>query len=177
MSSSSVELPYIDAEIERMDLGAEPPAYLRHFHWGLYDVDGNGSNGATDDRPARYVAAAEAMTNRVIAAGEVVDGSRVLDVGCGFGGTLDLIRARNPRCALAGVNIDERQLHWAQRMVAGDAISFAAADGCRLPLADASVDHVLAIECIFHFPSRKAFFKEASRVLRPGGTLAISDFL
>jgi len=169
---TSVDLPYIDAEIERMDDGGVPPAYLRHFHWGLFaDPD------LADDSTERYLAAAEAMTERVITAGEVADGRRVLDVGCGFGGTLDLIRARHPASALAGINIDERQLRWARRLVNGDAISFTTADGCKLPIADASVDHVLAVECVFHFPSRKQFFREAARVLRPGGTLALSDFL
>jgi SAM-dependent methyltransferase len=173
MASPSIDLPYIDAEIGRLDDGGEPPAYLRHFHWGLFDPH----DPEVDDSPDRYVAAAEAMTLRVVAAGEITDGARVLDVGCGFGGTLDLIRARFPACRLAGVNIDERQLRWARRLVAGDRIAFTAADGCRLPIADGSVDHVLAVECVFHFPSRKAFFREAARVLRPGGTLALSDFL
>ena len=39
---------------------------------------------------------------------------------------------------------------------------------------DAAFDRVLAVECIFHFPSRLQFLKEACRVLRPGGLLALS---
>ena len=47
--------------------------------------------------------------------------------------------------------------------------SSAAVAARMVPLATGSVDHVLAVECVFHFPSRKAFFREAARVLRPGG--------
>ena len=36
---------------------------------------------------------------------------------------------------------------------------------------------MLAIECLFHFSSRREFFQEAGRVLRPRGTVALSDFL
>lgn len=179
---STVNLPYIDAEIEQMEDGGEPPAYLRHFHWGLFD-----DPTVDDDSPERYFAAAEAMTRRILDTGGVDDGTRVLDVGCGFGGTLDMIRARNTGCRLAGLNIDLRQLQWARRLLARgtgtngaaahDPIAFVTGDGCKLPVADASVDHVLAVECVFHFPSRKAFIREAARVLKPGGTLALSDFL
>lgn len=166
-----VSLPYIDDEIARMDAGGAPPAYLRHFHWGHYDdLDG------FDDSAEGYVSAAETMTERVVAAGRVADDCRILDVGCGFGGTLDLIRGRNTGCRLAGINIDERQLSWARRLLGAGAASipFVTADGCVLPVRDAAIDHVLAVECIFHFPSRKAFFVEVARVLRPGGTWAFS---
>ena len=39
-----------------------------------------------------------------------------------------------------------------------------------------SFDRVLAVECIFNFPSRRRFFVEARRVLRDGGRLTLSDF-
>jgi len=163
---------YVESALAQLEDGGPPP-FWRYFHWGLFS-----DPERVDDSPERYFAAAEALTDRVLAAGEVADGARVLDVGCGFGGTLDHLRARAPRCRVAGLNIDERQLRWAHRLLApAPPLPLVAGDGCCLPVAHGSVDHVLAVECIFHFPSRRAFFREAARVLRPGGTLALSDFL
>lgn len=175
----TVDLPYVDSALEHLEDGG-PPAFWRHLHWGLFsdpEVD--------DDSPERYFRAAEALTQHVLASAGVADGRRILDVGCGFGGTLDYLDGHYRDCRLVGLNIDVRQMRWARRLLAertegeasGEPISFLAADGCTLPVADASLDHVLAIECLFHFPSRRAFFREAARVLRPGGTLALSDFL
>jgi ubiquinone/menaquinone biosynthesis C-methylase UbiE len=40
----------------------------------------------------------------------------------------------------------------------GNAVHFVHGDACRLPFASAVFDRVLAVECIFHFPSRRQFF-------------------
>jgi SAM-dependent methyltransferase len=180
-----VQLAYVDSmlmqtEGDALTKGDPALPFWRHLHWGLYD-----SPTSDDDSPAAYYAAAEAMTEHVLTLGEVGHRTRVLDVGCGFGGALDHLRERNEGCRLVGLNIDERQVKRAAQLVEGGpaagerarTISFVAGDGCRLPVADGSFDHVLAVECLFHFPSRKRFFREAARVLRPGGTLALSDFL
>ena len=169
---SGVNFSYVDSALAHFESGGEAPPFWRHFHWGLFDEPGR-----ADDSPERYFAAAEALTEHVVTAAGVADGRDVLDVGCGFGGTLDHVAHRNDGCRLVGLNIDERQVQWAQKLLGNPAVTFVTADGCSLPVASGSLDHVLAVECIFHFPSRKTFFLEVARVLRPGGTLALSDFV
>ncbi len=94
----------------------------------------------------------------------MVDGARILDVGCGFGGTIDHLDERLDGCELVGLNIDRRQLARARALVTprrDNTVDFVAGDACRLPFADASFDFLSAVECAFHFPSRKQFFREA----------------
>jgi MPBQ/MSBQ methyltransferase len=106
-------------------------------------------------------------------------GQSVLDVGCGFGGAFDLINRQLGSMTLTGVNIDPRQLDICRSIVPlnGNLLRWELADACRLPFADASFDRVLCIEAMFHFQSRRTFFLEAARVLRPGGALVASDIV
>ena len=50
-----------------------------------------------------------------------------------------------------------------------------AGDAVRLPIADQTVDGIISVEAAFHFRSRRAFFEECFRVLRPGGVLSMSN--
>jgi SAM-dependent methyltransferase len=163
------DLPYFDLLLEGRRKG-DPAAALfsRYVHWG-YWADPSRAAGTVED----FTAAMDRLNDEVVAGAAVKDGMTVLDAGCGFGGTLAGLSARFPAANLVGVNFDGRQLAEA---VASRA-RFVRADACRLPLADASLDAALAVECIFHFPSRLAFLKEAARCLKPGARLSLSDFV
>ncbi len=109
---------------------------------------------------------------------------RVLDAGCGPGGTVRMLAARGE----LAVGLD-RTPHAAWRTeaalarhgVASEAASgralFGVADICRIPLPDAWADAVLC-QCVASLlPAPEAFFAEAARLLRPGGVLGFSDLM
>jgi SAM-dependent methyltransferase len=170
-------LPYFDRVIEALhrDDPIVRAVFGRHVHWG-YWPDPRAADGSTDD----FMAAAERLTARLCDVGGARDGQRILDVGCGFGGTLQSLDERLSAVDLVGLNIDARQLERARREVRprpGNRVELVEGDACQLPFPEASFDLVLAVECAFHFDSRARFLAEARRVLRPGGRLALSDFV
>jgi SAM-dependent methyltransferase len=172
-----VLLPYFDYLLEELAKGnaSIEKSFGRHVHWGYWDEP---AAAIADDED--YARAAERLTEKVCGWANIVDGQSVADIGCGFGGTIAFLNERHRRLTLKGVNIDARQLERAAQQVRpreGNGITFFQADACALPFADGSFDCVLAIECIFHFPSRHLFFEQAWRVLKPGGCLVITDFI
>ncbi len=108
-------------------------------------------------------------------------GHRVLDVGFGFGDQ-DLRWAQAyEHLRIDGLNVTPLQVELAKARVASttfaDRIALQVGDALEPPFAKDTFDAVVALECAFHFRSRQRFFEAAHRVLRPGGRLALADFI
>src|SRR5204862_3610384 len=118
--------------------------------------------------------ASEALIDRLVAAIPVKRG-RILDVACGMGGSTERLTRYYPADAITAINISEAQLVLAARRVPDAA--FRVMDASALDFPDASFDAIVCVEAAFHFDTRAKFLSEANRVLRPGGTLTLSDIL
>ena len=137
------------------------PGWLNLGLW-----EGAGSEEEAEDACRRLVSR---LTSAVPAGGVV------LDVGNGLGTQDPLIaQALRPR-RLVTVNITEWQLTAGRHRLREAGAAPVVGNGVRLPIADAAVDAIISVEAAFHFRTRKAFFEECYRVLRPGGVLSISD--
>lgn len=99
------------------------------------------------------------------------DGLTVLEVACGTGQGLGLLRSRAKSvyaCDLSPENLD------AARRGSGTSQPLVQADAQSLPFADESLDAIILLEAIYFLPSAGAFLAEATRTLRPGGWCLVS---
>jgi SAM-dependent methyltransferase len=99
-------------------------------------------------------------------------GQDVLEIGVGMGADHVEWARSGPR-RLAGVDLTPRAVAWtSQRLAAyGFASELTEGDAERLPFPDDSFDIVYSWGVLHHSPDTPLAFREAHRVLRPGGTL------
>ena len=140
---------------------AMSPGWLNLGLW-----DGAGSEGE-----------AEAACRRLVAtlAAALPAGGVIVDAGNGLGVQDPLIAQLVRPRRLVAVNITERQLAAGRGRLAEAGAAPVVADAARLPIADGAADGIISVEAAFHFSSRRAFFEQCYRALRPGGVLAMSD--
>lgn len=132
------------------------------WHWpDVYEVE----NGAQDVGGAIWAALSEECP---------FDGRDVVDVGCGDGYHLPIF-ARTAR-SVVGVEPHPPLVVRAKNRVSGlSNVRVVSGPAQRLPLDDASADLVHARTAYFFGPGCEPGMREADRVLRPGGALAIVD--
>jgi len=101
----------------------------------------------------------------------------VLDVGCGTGALLERLRHRLPQARLAGIDTSAEMLRIARQRLVGAEVRLAVGPAERVLCANESLDLVTMASMLHYVPRLSLALGEARRVLRPGGTVAIIDYL
>lgn len=118
--------------------------------------------------------------NRLVAEkAEIEEGMKILDAGCGVGGT-SISLAQQYNAHFHGISLSEKQVlsaikNASQRILKGSA-EFSVQDFTDTSFPDETFDVVFGIESVCHANEKRDFLQEAFRILKKGGKLIILDF-
>ena len=117
----------------------------------------------------------------LISQANVEPGHRVLDIGCGTGTLLLMLKRQYPAMQVVGLDPDSKALERARKKIKRAAVSVQLDQGFadELPYRDGSYDRVFSSFMFHHLDEqeRESTSREALRVLKPGGSFHLLDFV
>src|ERR1700693_2991335 len=131
--------------------------------------------------PFLWLLGADRAKQPLIEQAEIKGALRVLDIGCGTGSMAVLIKRMHPEAEVVGIDPDPSALSVAERKAkrARISIEFDRGFADHMPYADASFDRVFSSFMFHHLAAdeKTATLGEIRRVLKPGGSLHLLDFI
>jgi len=103
--------------------------------------------------------------------------ARILDAGCGVGGTSIYLGNKFPNINFIGITISREQVELARKFAKkrnfNNNTDFLLMDYMKTAFPDNYFDGIFALESISYAPDKKNFIEEMNRILKPGGRLVI----
>jgi len=120
------------------------------------------------------------IKERLVEEAAIKGGQKVLDLGCGTGTLVLLLKRAQPDATVVGIDGDPEVLQIARRKAALSGLEIVLDRGMAyaLPYPDESFDVVLTSLVLHHLTreDKARALREVSRVLRPGGSFHAADF-
>lgn len=130
------------------------------------------------DDTSSNIEAQDRLTDLLIEKVGLTTGQTLLDVGCGVGRPAIRLCQRTG-ASVTGITVSADQAARATRLAdqngVAERVRFRRADAMAIPFEDESFDAAWAFESLLHMPDRQQVLREIWRVLRPGGTFALTD--
>jgi SAM-dependent methyltransferase len=104
-------------------------------------------------------------------------GRDVVEIGCGRGGNLWLVRRTYAPATVTGADIAYRSIAYCRQAMPEPEARFVVADAERVPLGDHTADVVLSVETSCTYPRIESFFRDVARIVRPGGHFLYTDLM
>ena len=104
-------------------------------------------------------------------------GARVLDVGCGRGGTVHVLKEFFSCGSINGVDLSPKAIEFCRSRHKSPDVRFDVGDAERLSFPDGTFDVVTNVESSHSYPNVKAFYAGVYRVLGAGGVFLYTDCL
>ncbi|MBE9044439.1 methyltransferase domain-containing protein [Pleurocapsales cyanobacterium LEGE 10410] len=105
-------------------------------------------------------------------------GESLLEIGCGAGAVLGILGRAFPGLRLAGIDLSDKQIEYAKNHLGNLNLSnldLRVGDAARLPWQNNQFDRLYAIWFLEHLPDPLQVLQEANRVLKPGGTITLTE--
>lgn len=101
----------------------------------------------------------------------------IVDVGCGFGRSFDMLNRRFRPARMIGIDVDAKMLanSSVEARRCGMVVELKRASASALPLASESVDMIFCHQTFHHVIDQHGALREFHRVLKPGGLLLFAE--